>query len=421
MNKKKQKPALSRVEGVVPALRFPEFENDGEWKKSILSNVSILLKGKGISKSDIVKNGSLPCIRYGELYTLYNEVIDTIVSKTDIPKEKLVLSQKNDVIIPSSGETREDIATASCVLKEGVALGGDLNIIRSSINGVFLSYYLSHSKRRDISKLAQGVAVIHLYISQLEQLEINFPAQKEQQKIANCLSSLDHLISAENEKLDQLKDLKKGLLQQLFPAESDTSTGSAVPKLRFPEFENDGEWELKSINEIGNIVASGDLDKDLFSPKQTRDHTIPIYSNSVSNEGLYGYSSYSKHNPISVTITARGTLGVAFVRKTEFVGIGRLLVVSDFKKNDPFFFKENWNYYAKLPLENGGIPQLTAVKAKKVKLFYPKNPKEQQKIANCLSSIDDSISAQEERLEALKNHKKGLMQQLFPKLNDFEL
>lgn len=202
----------------VPKLRFAEFKESGDWEEATLDDVATFLKGKGISKADINMEGNLPCIRYGELYTYYKEIIKSTISFTSIPAEDLVLSEMNDVIIPSSGETQEDIATAACVMSSGIALGGDLNIIRSKINGVFLSYYLSYVKKSSIAKLAQGNAVVHLYNSQLKNLKINFPFSKqEQQKIADCLSSLDDLISAQKEKIEALKVHKKGLIQGLFP------------------------------------------------------------------------------------------------------------------------------------------------------------------------------------------------------------
>ena len=186
---------------------------------------------------------------------------------------------------------------------------------------------------------------------------------------------------------------------------------SKVPKLRFPEFE--GEWEEKELGEVGDVTASGDLEADSFSKELTEQHIYPIYSNAIVDEGLYGYSTHFKHLPNSITITARGTLGVAFVRQTKFTGIGRLLVVSNIVNSDASFLKENWNFLAKIPFENEGIPQLTAVKAKAIKLLYP-SLEEQQKIADCLSALDEQITAEEEALEALENYKKGLLQQLFP-------
>jgi type I restriction enzyme S subunit len=201
----------------VPKYRFPEFKKDGVWIEKSLDEVATILKGKGISKADIVENGNLPCIRYGELYTHYNETIKTVKSYTNLNVDDLVLSKANDVIIPASGETQIDIATASCVLESGIALGGDLNIIRSKINGVFLSYYLNNSKKHDIAQMAQGIAVVHLYPNQLKTLQLQVPSPREQQKIASCLSVLEEIITMLTQKIEQLKQHKKGMIQGLFP------------------------------------------------------------------------------------------------------------------------------------------------------------------------------------------------------------
>lgn len=201
----------------IPKYRFPEFTKDGVWTEKSLDEVATILKGKGISKADIVEDGELPCIRYGELYTHYNETISTVKSYTNSYPKDLILSKANDVIIPASGETQIDIAKASCVLESGVALGGDLNIIRSKINGVFLSYYLNNVKKKDIAQMAQGIAVVHLYPNQLKTLKLQIPNPKEQQKIALCLSTLEEIITVLTEKIEQLKQHKKGLMQGLFP------------------------------------------------------------------------------------------------------------------------------------------------------------------------------------------------------------
>jgi type I restriction enzyme S subunit len=200
-----------------PRVRFPEFLGAGEWEEKVFEDIALFSKGKGISKDDVSSNGTLPCIRYGQLYTHYKERITNVISRTNLPEDELVLSKANDVIIPASGETQIDIATASCVLLDGVALGGDLNIIRTSVNGVFLSYYLNSVKKNEIAKLSQGISVVHLYASQLKSLKVNIPSEAEQQKIADCLSSLDELITAQTRKVDALKTHKKGLMQGLFP------------------------------------------------------------------------------------------------------------------------------------------------------------------------------------------------------------
>ena len=205
-----------------PRVRFPEFRDAVEWQRCTLGEIAKMSKGKGISKSDVVVRGRTPCVRYGELYTSYGEIIETVKSSTNLPASDLVLSNAGDVIIPASGETKEDIATCACVVDGGVALGSDLNVIRSPVDGRFFSYYLNGSRRRELAKVAQGDAVAHLYPAQLSGLEVYIPkAKAEQQRIADCLSSLDARLAAQVQRIDVLKMHRQGLLQQVFPSLED--------------------------------------------------------------------------------------------------------------------------------------------------------------------------------------------------------
>lgn len=190
-----------------------EFE---EWEETIFEKIGVFLKGKGISKADIVPDGKIPCIRYGELYTYYGEVISKIISSTNIEAKNLVLSKANDILIPASGETQIDIATASCVLQDNIALSGDLNIFRTKENGIFLSYLIRSKLKMQIAQLAQGNSVVHLYASQLKGVSFSLPCLEEQTKIANFLSAIDQKIEVVAQQIEQAKQWKKGLLQQMF-------------------------------------------------------------------------------------------------------------------------------------------------------------------------------------------------------------
>lgn len=187
-----------------------------DWQEKRLGDVASFQKGKGIAKNDIVAGGTTPCIRYGEIYTDYGETIKSIRSQTNVPAGDLILSQTNDVIIPASGEEPLAMARACCVLRSGVALGGDINILRPQMNGVFLAYYLSHAKRIEIARIAQGNSVVHLYSAQLKQLPISVPHTDEQKRIADALTAVDAKIQAVADQLARLQTFKKGLLQQLF-------------------------------------------------------------------------------------------------------------------------------------------------------------------------------------------------------------
>ena len=199
----------------VPNLRFPELQ--GEWKEERLADIADLYKGTGISKDQLSDDGE-PCILYGELYTKYkSETIREVISKTNIDNTKLVRSKANDVIIPCSGETAEDIATARCVLNGNILLGGDLNIIRLyGYDGTFMSYQLNGKRKYDIAKVAQGVSVVHLYGEHLKGVKTINPCLTEQKKIASLLTLLDERIAIQNKIIEDLKKLKSAIIEKVY-------------------------------------------------------------------------------------------------------------------------------------------------------------------------------------------------------------
>lgn len=189
-----------------------------DWKSKKFASVATFLKGKGISKDEIDLSGKNKCIRYGELYTEYTEVICEIKSKTNTAPEDSFVGKKNDILIPSSGETAMDIASVSCLMEDDVLLGGDMNVIRLNPDqcGAFFSYYLTNFKNKEIAKLAQGNAVVHLYASHLKNLKLGLPSFPEQQKIAAHLSSIDNLIKSKERQIIMMSEWKRGLMQDLF-------------------------------------------------------------------------------------------------------------------------------------------------------------------------------------------------------------
>ena len=253
----------------VPNLRSPEFQ--GEWKEERLADIADLYKGTGISKDQLSDDGE-PCILYGELYTKYkSETIREVISKTNIDNTKLVRSKANDVIIPCSGETAEDIATARCVLNGNILLGGDLNIIRlHGYDGTFMSYQLNGRRKYDIAKVAQGVSVVHLYGEHLKGVKTINPCLEEQKKIAKLLSLLDERIATQNKIIDKLQSLIKGLNDFLY-----TQYGGEV---------------LTSFAELGTSYSglSGKSAQDFGSGKPFITY-LNVYSNNVIKENDFQY------------------------------------------------------------------------------------------------------------------------------------
>ncbi len=396
----------------MPKLRFKEFS--GEWEEKKLGDITKFSKGKLISKEDITETG-IECIRYGELYTTYGEVITKIVSKTNLNVKDLVLSEKNDIIIPSSGETAIDIAKASCVTKSEVALGGDLNILKLNENGIFLSYYLNNKLKYQIASLAQGASVVHLYENHLKKLKVLFPSLNEQQKIADFLSSVDKKISITEEKLDLFKDYKKGIMQKIFNQE-----------LRFKDSNGNDypEWEEKRLGNICYYFNGGSLESYVVNNGKYNLITL----NSISIEG----NLKKEHKTVNINKNLLNKYDLVMVLSD--VAHGNFLGLTAIIPEDNMFvlnqrmgglkikYDENvyyLRYYINsnqfyFKLHGQGSSQLNLSK-KDIEDFIVKLPclEEQQKIADFLSSIDNKIDNLAAELENLKEFKKGLLQQMF--------
>lgn len=203
----------------VPTLRFPNY--NGKWQKTVMGKVCSFRKGYGIAKDDLSSDGT-PCILYGELYTTYKTAIaKTIKSKTSIQSKSLVYSQKDDVIIPCSGETAEDIATSICVPYDGVLLGGDLTVVHSDLDGAFLSNQINSVRKYDIARIAQGKSIVHLQADELKKIFIFYPSIQEQRKISAFIDKIDERIEIQNKIISKYETLIKGIYHEFFSKPAD--------------------------------------------------------------------------------------------------------------------------------------------------------------------------------------------------------
>ncbi len=260
---------------------------------------------------------------------------------------------------------------------------------------------------KDLTGIRDGKIISYNHFSNIY---LPVPTIPEQQKIADCLSSLDELIEAHEQKLDTLKQHKKGLMQRLFPAEGET-----MPRWRFPEFRNAGEWEEDEIGNIFNVTRGQVLAMTEVQTKQTETYIYPVYSSQTKNNGLAGfYSKYLYEDAITWT-TDGANAGEVNFRKGKFYCTNVCGVLLNNNGYANKCISELINSVSKKYVSYVGNPKLMNNVMEKIKIPIPFLP-EQQKIADCLTSIDERIEAQEEKIVALKEHKKGLMQQLFPSL-----
>ena len=264
-----------------PQLRFAGFDDTWEQRKAV--DIADYSKGNGYSKSDLTENGT-PIILYGRLYTKYQFAIDE-VDTFATPKDGSIYSQGKEVIIPASGETAEDIARASAVEKSGILLGGDLNILRpfNFINPLFLALTISNGEpQKELAKKAQGKSVVHIHNSDIQEVTVSFPTRAEQDRIVAVFRSLDNLITLHQRKYDKLTNVKKSMLEKMFP-----KNGSNVPEIRFKGFSD--TWEQRKFEDIAVrsssissesglprveyediISGTGRLNKDIFAKESDK-------------------------------------------------------------------------------------------------------------------------------------------------------
>lgn len=247
-----------------------------------------MYKGTGISKDQLSDDGE-PCILYGELYTKYkSETIREVISKTNIDNTKLVRSKANDVIIPCSGETAEDIATARCVLNGNILLGGDLNIIRlHGYDGTFMSYQLNGKRKYDIAKVAQGVSVVHLYGEHLKGVKTINPRLTEQKKIASLLTLLDERIATQNKIIEDLKKLKSAIIEKVY-----CSPKQEHPMCRIEGFEQ--ALFTYKMSDFSSRIATKNKDSKCslvltIAAQYGLVNQESFFNKSVASENLTGY------------------------------------------------------------------------------------------------------------------------------------
>ena len=406
---------------VAPKLRFNEF--DESWSSIPLKNFVSFRKGKGISKADIKEDGIFECIRYGELYTTYGQVITTIKSRTNISPSESILSQSGDVIIPASGETQIDIATAACVAKENVILGGDLNILSHHENGEWLAYYLSSAKKLEIAQLAQGNSVVHLYSSQLKELKINKPSKTEQTKIATFLSAVDEKIAQLSQKRHLLEQYKQGMMQKIFSQQIRFKAGDGS------EF---GEWEYYKLGELTTLITKGTTPTSLGGKFENSGINF-IKIESLSSDGKFlldkfAYIDEVTHNKLArsqlenedILFSIAGALGRVAIISNDYLPANTnqaLAIIRLRNKNiiRYIYYFLNSDYVKKiietesvqLAQANFSLGQLSDLD-----IVLP-CIEEQTKIANFLSAIDQKFDVVSEQLKQAKTWKKGLLQQMF--------
>jgi len=413
----------------VPKLRFPEFLDAGEWEVKKLGEVATFYNGKAYKQEELLEQGKYRVLRVGNFFTSNNWYY------SDLELDETKYCDYGDLLYAWSASFGPRVWQGEKVIYHYHIWKV---VEKKNINKKFLFIVLEHETERLKDQSANGLGLLHITKGTIEGWECGFPTLPEQQKIADSLSSISDRITAETQKLDTLKAHKKGLMQQLFPAEGET-----LPKLRFPEFRDSEEWEVARIGDFVDLYKGG-------APLTPSDFIIhsnyEVIPKKAITEGgwlkldvkqpTYCKENFYKENLKSVVdsnylITTLRDLvpsGPSIGYIVKFEGNKNYILaqgVYGLKLNQaiiPEFlihFSNTQKYRKIMQSLMVGSTQVHIRNSVFLNLTIniPLLP-EQQKIADCLSSIDEAIAAQSQAIDLLKLHKKGLMQQLFPSVEE---
>jgi len=391
----------------VPKLRFPEFRDTPEWEEKTLSNLSTIRLSNGVFNDPKKVGSGYKLVNVSDMYlesTINEKTLSLIeLSENEFLKNKV---ENGDIFFTRSSLVKSGIACSNIYLGTLDNVTFDGHLIRFRPNKkvavpIFINYLLKTSYIRN-QLVARGKTATMTTIGQSDVAGVKLfvpPLTAEQQKIADCLSSLDNLITAQSKKVEALKTHKKGLMQQLFPQEGDTK-----PKLRFPEFKDAPEWEEKKLGERTHSISSG---KD----KNTSDGIYDLYGST----GIIGKTLNNSYQGTFILVARVGANAGFLTKAKGSFGVTDNTLVVDLQQvmNIDFVFNILEKFGLNKLIFGSGQPLITGKQLKELPLYFPIQ-KEQQKIADCLSAADELITSATQKLQALKEHKKGLMQKLFP-------
>ncbi len=420
---------------LTPKLRFPDFTKDREWQSNRLGNVYAFITTNSFSRDDLsYVNGKVKNIHYGDIHTKFSTLFD--ITKENVPfiNESIPIDKfkkenyckEGDMIFADASEDLKDVGKSIEVinLNNEKLLSGLHTLLARQIKSEFVCgfggyLFLNDKVRKQIQRESQGAKVLGISATRLSNINIFYPKEKkEQQKISACLSSLDEVITAESQKLHILQKHKKGILQNLLP-----QVGEIAPKFRFRDFEENSDWEETTLTKVADYENGKAHEQDI---ENIGDYVV-VNSKFISSDGKVkkftntAFCPAKKGDILMVLSDVPNGKAIAkcfLVEEDNIYTVNqRICRITPRNLNSKIlYYLLNRNPYF-LAFDDG-VKQTNLRKEDVLNcpLMIPEDPKEQEMIADTLSSIDDLINSQRQKVEDLNNHKKGLLQGLFPDL-----
>ncbi|WP_085344367.1 restriction endonuclease subunit S [Vibrio sp. ArtGut-C1] len=418
----------------LPKLRLSEFSDSNTYCLHKFDDMFSFSSGKNIKQNESSPEFSTPCVRYGELYHMYGEVITKTINKTNLEHSELTFSVGNEILLPSAGEDPLDIGSASALTLEGVAIGRTINVLRPKgtidYSHIYVSYYINEKLRKRISQLARGASISNVYNSDLKTLKAYLPPFPEQQKIASFLSKVDEKVALLTEKKDKLTEYKKGVMQQLFNGKWESKNGQKIfipPTLRFKA--DDGnefpDWKEVSLGDV-LIPTFREVDKpsENYLAIGVRSHCKGTFQkpdsepDKVAMDKLY----VVKAGDLIVNITFAWEGAIAIVKDEDDGGyVSHRFPTYLFNEDrllgsffESLFKQKRFRFDLDL-ISPGGAGRNRVLSKKEFLKLTVSVPSinEQKKISEGLTLLQQKLDLANSELEKAKEWKKGLLQQMF--------
>lgn len=410
---------MTKTQSKVPQLGFPEFKLDRDYETYLFEDIFLFSSGKNIKQDEASPEYEIPCVRYGELYHLYDEVITKTINKTNLDESDLTFSEGNEILLPSAGEDPLDIGSASALTLKDVAIGRTINVLRPkgeiAYSHIYVSYYINKKLRRKISTIARGASISNVYNSDLKTLKINLPEIQEQNKIVSFVTTVDNKISLLKQKHEQLVQYQKGIMQQLFSQQ-----------LRFKDDNGQDfpDWKRECLGDFITVRKGETVTEEMPLHSLTIKSGIEPKSARYVRDFLVNDTSEA-YKVVLPGDFAMNPMNLRFGAIARHSGDGKVLLS---KYYDVFYFNDALDHefmenYLKSHSMIGFYNKMaTGTLEEKKRVHFSDFAKfrrlipcylEQKVIAGFLKPIDQKINLVQQQIEQTQAYKQGLLQQMF--------
>ena len=400
----------NEIKTVVPALRFPEFQGMNGWEEKKLEEIGNFIGG-GTPNTAIQEywDGGIPWYTPTEIKNGDLKSSNRTITEKGLKNSSAKLLPQGAILIT----TRATIGDVAISKKECTTNQGFQSlVVNDSESNLFWFYWIIRHKE-ELIKRASGSTFKEISKNEIINITSYSPKKQEQQKIAACLSSLDELIEATAQKVKALKEHKKGLMQRLFPAE-----GKNVPDLRFPEFQGMNGWEKKQVKDFGEVITGNTPSKkeEKYWNGDFVWITAQDFKGKYINDSILKLTKFGKDKARvipknSVLVTCIASIGLNAINKVECSTNQQINAICCNQEYNYEYMYYLVTYNTKNLKQLAGqtaVPIITKKSFEEFEVYAIENYDEQQKIADCLSSLDELIEATSRKVEILKEHKKAL-------------